>query len=64
MKNIKTNGGNDVNKDDTPIEPCPTWHDTLKAGSMISRYAEDLNHPIAHKFKALLGSFNRQLRLE
>jgi hypothetical protein len=46
------------------IEPRPTRRDVLKAVSTVSRYAEDLDHPIAHKFEALLGSFNRQLRLE
>ncbi|KAF8231111.1 hypothetical protein L208DRAFT_1074923, partial [Tricholoma matsutake] len=42
----------------------PTWHDVLKAVSTISRYTEDLDYPIAHKFEALLSSFNKQLWLE
>ena len=63
-ENIEINGGDNVSIDDMPIEPRPTRRDVLKAVSAVSRYAEDLNHPIARKFKALLGSFNRQLRLE
>jgi hypothetical protein len=63
-ENVEINSGDDVNEDDMHIKPCPTWHDILKAVSTISRYAEDLNYPIAHKFEALLGSFNRQIRLE
>jgi DDE superfamily endonuclease len=63
-ENVEINGGDDVNEDDTPIEPRPTRRDVLKAVSTISRYAEDLNYPIARKFEALLGSFNRQIRLE
>ncbi|KAF8219530.1 hypothetical protein L208DRAFT_1339375, partial [Tricholoma matsutake] len=54
----------DVNEDDTPIKPHPTPHDIFEAVSIISRYAEDLNHPIACKFEALLGLFNKQIRLE
>jgi hypothetical protein len=63
-KNIEINGGYDVNEDDLPIEPCPTWHEVLKAVLTIIRYIEDLNNPIAHKLEAILGSFNRQLYLE
>ena len=63
-ENIEINGGDNVDINDTPIEPCPTQCHVLKAVSTVSRYAKDLNHPIACKFKALLGSFNRQLRLE
>ena len=30
----------------------------------ISRSIDDLNEPIAHKMEAILGSLNRQLRLD
>jgi hypothetical protein len=59
--NIEINGGDD---DDIPPEPRPTRHDVLKAASTIGRYIDDMNEPIARKLEALLGSFNRQLRLD
>jgi hypothetical protein len=62
-ENIEINGGDDV--DDTlPLEPRPTHRDVLKAVSTIGRYIDDLNEPIARKMEAILGSFNRQLRLD
>ncbi|KAF8232920.1 hypothetical protein L208DRAFT_1269463 [Tricholoma matsutake] len=63
-ENIEINGGDNVNKDDIPIEPCPTQCNILKAALTINRYLNDLNNPIAHKLEVLLGLFNRQLRLE
>jgi len=63
-ENIEINSGDGVDINGMPIEPHPTWCNILKAVSTVSRYAKNLNHPIAHKFEALLGSFNRQLRLE
>ena len=59
-ENMEINGGDDVD-DGFPTEPQPTRHDVLKAAS---RYIEDINMPFACKLDALLGSFNRQLRLE
>ena len=50
--------------DDGPVEPLPTCRDVLKAVSTIEKYTNDLNDPMAWKIEALLGSFNRQLRLE
>jgi hypothetical protein len=61
-ENIDISGGDDI--DDNPIEPCPTRRDVLKAVSTIEKYTSDLNDPMARKIEALLGSFNRQLRLE
>jgi hypothetical protein len=63
-ENIEINGGDDVNEDDIPIEPRPTRRDVLKAASTINKYLDDLDNPVARKLEALLGSFNRQLRLE
>ena len=62
-ENIEINGGDDVD-DDLPLEPGPTRRDVLKAVSTIGRYIDDLNEPIARKMEAILGSFNRQLRLD
>ena len=49
---------------DIPLEPRPTRHDVLKAVSTISKYIDSMNEPIARKLEALLGSFNRQPRLD
>jgi len=62
-ENIDTNGGNNVD-DETPIEPCPTCRDVLKALSTIGKCIKDSNDPIAHKLDTLLGSFKRQLCLD
>jgi len=62
-ENIELNGEDNVNRD-IPIEPCPTWHDILKAASTISQYIDNLDSPIACKFEALLSSFSKQLCLE
>jgi len=62
-ENIEINGGDDVDED-ILIGPRPTRRDVLKAASTIGRYIDDLNDPLARKIEALLGSFNRQLRLE
>jgi len=62
--NLKINGGDDVDDDDIPLEPRPTWRDVLKAAPTIGRYIDDMNEPIARKLEVLLGSFNRQLRLD
>jgi hypothetical protein len=43
VKKLREWAGDLVN---THIEPHPTRCDILKAVSMISRYAEDLNYPI------------------
>ncbi|KAF9013545.1 hypothetical protein BDQ17DRAFT_1231558, partial [Cyathus striatus] len=42
----------------------PTRRDILAAVSTIKRYTEDMNDPISGKLDTILGSFNRQLRLE
>ena len=46
------------------VEPRPTRRDVLKATSTIIKYTNDLNDPLARRIETLLGSFNRQLRLE
>ncbi|KAF8149040.1 hypothetical protein B0H34DRAFT_667879 [Crassisporium funariophilum] len=62
-ENIEINGGDDAD-DNLPIEPRPTRREVLKAVLTIGRYIEDMNDPIARKVEAILGSFNRQLRLD
>ena len=62
-ENIKVNGGDDIDNNG-PIEPHPTWCNILKAVSMIGKYTNDLNDPLAQKNEALLGTFTRQLCLE
>jgi hypothetical protein len=57
------NGGDDVD-DDTPLEPRPTHREVFQAASIINRYTEHLDDPLARKLEAILGSFGRQMRLE
>ncbi len=42
----------------------PSQNVHLDAVSTVGSYIEDQNDPIACKLKAILGSFNRQLRLD
>ena len=65
-ENMEINGGDDGGDNDlnAPTKPRPNRQDVLKAVSTIGRYIDDMNDPIAHKMEELLGSFNRQLRLE
>jgi hypothetical protein len=62
-ENIDINGGDDVD-DDSPMEPCPTRREVLKALSTIGKCIEDSNDPIARKLDILLGTSNRQLHLK
>jgi hypothetical protein len=61
-ENLDINSGDDDK--DGPVEPRPTRRDVLKAASTIGKYTNDMNDPLARKMEALLGSFNRLLRLE
>ncbi|KAH9066818.1 hypothetical protein EDB87DRAFT_1553257 [Lactarius vividus] len=61
-ENLDINGGDDID-DDTPLEPRPTQADILKAVSLISKYTNNINSPLARSVEAILGSFNRFLRL-
>lgn len=62
-ENAERNSGDDVDED-IPTKPRPTRRDVLKAISMIGRYIDDINNPIACKVEALLVTFNKQLRHE
>ncbi|KAH8988660.1 hypothetical protein EDB86DRAFT_2808318 [Lactarius hatsudake] len=59
-ENLKINGGDDIDNN-IPLEPHPTQANILKAVSMISKYTNDINDPLAHSIEAVLGSFNRLL---
>ena len=57
------NGGDDID-DDTPLEPRPSHHEVFQAASVINRYTEHIDDPLARKLEAILGSFGCQVRLE
>ena len=57
------NGDDDV-EDDTALEPCPTYREMFQAASVINRYVERVDNPVARKLEAILASFGRQMRLE
>jgi hypothetical protein len=59
---LEINGADDI--DDEIIEPRPTRRDVLKAVSTVSKYIDELDDPVSRTIERLLGSFNRQLRLE
>ena len=51
------NGGdNDVN-DNAPVEPYPTHQEVLQAASVIDKYIDGVDDPIACKLKGILASF-------
>ncbi|KAF8225681.1 DDE-domain-containing protein, partial [Tricholoma matsutake] len=58
------NGGDDDANDDGPIEDCPTCCDALQAASVINRYIEHLDDPVAWKLEALLSSLGWQMCLD
>lgn len=61
--NLEINGGDDIDGV-VPLEPQPTRIDVCRAISVISKYIDDINNPLAREVEAALSSFNRQLRLE
>ena len=64
-ENIDIDGGDDIEDGiQIPTDPCPTHRDALKAVSTIRWYIKDLNHSIAQKMEALLGTFNMNIRLD
>lgn len=64
-ENIEINGGNDIDDNlNARLEPHPTRRDVLKAASTIGTYVGTINDPLARKMESILGSFNRQLRLD
>jgi hypothetical protein len=59
------NGGDDdVDDDPSAIEPCPTHREVLQAASVINKYIDTLNDPIARSLEGVLASFRYQMWLE
>lgn len=58
------NGGDDDVEDDSPLEPYPTHREVFQAASIINRYIEHLDNPLARKLEAILASFGRQIHSE
>jgi DDE superfamily endonuclease len=58
------NGGHDNIEDDSPVEPFPTYCEMLEAASVINKYVETLNSPLAWKLATDLASLSRQMHLE
>ena len=46
------------------LEPLPTRREILDAVSVIKRYIDDMNDPIAQKLDSVLVSFRRELRIK
>ena len=46
------------------LEPLPTRREILDAVSVIERYIDDMNDPIARKLDSVLVSFRRELRIK
>lgn len=57
-------GDNNDSEDSVPLEPCPTYRELFQAASVINRYAEHIDDPVARKLEAILASFGHQMRLE
>ena len=64
QENGPSNGGDNDVEDDTPAEPCPTYHEVFQAASVINRYAAHVDSPLACKLEEVLASLGRQMRLE
>jgi uncharacterized protein YqeY len=57
-------GGDDGDDDDTPIEAPPSRREVLQAASVISKYLDHQDEPVARKLEAVLASFKRQICLQ
>ncbi|KAF8218789.1 hypothetical protein L208DRAFT_1419414, partial [Tricholoma matsutake] len=58
------NGGDNDIDDDAPVEPCPTCRKVLQAASVINKYIDSVDDPVACKLEGILASFKHQMRLE
>ena len=56
-------GDNDID-DDASIELCPMHREVLQATSVIDKYIDTLDDPVAHKLEGVLASFRHQMWLE
>ena len=50
--------------DDAVVEPRPTYREVLQAASIINRYIEHVNDPVARELEACLASLGPLMRLE
>ena len=57
-------GGDGNGEDDAPVECSPTYREVFQATSVIDRYIEHVDNPVARKLEALLASFRHEMRLE
>jgi hypothetical protein len=58
------NSGDDDIDDDASIEACSTCCKVLQAATVISRYVDNVDGPLAHKLEMVLASFGHQMRLQ
>ena len=49
-ENLEINGNDHVDED-APVEPCPTCHKFYQAASVITRYMDDMDDPIARRIE-------------
>ena len=56
--------GDDNVEEDAPVEPCPTYREVLQAVSIINRYVDHVDNPVACKLEGVLGRFTQFLQLE
>jgi hypothetical protein len=64
QEEVLINGGDDDVDDDASVELCPTHREVLQAASVINKYIDTLDDPIARKVEGVLASFRHQMRLE
>ena len=58
-------GSDDVgDSDDVLLEARPTYREVLLATSVINRYIDGIDSPVARQMEAVLPPFTRQIRLE
>lgn len=50
--------GDDDAEEDTPVEPCPTYHEFFQAASTMNRFVKcAASDPVARRFECELASF-------
>ena len=55
-ENLEINGINDDVDVDAPVEPRPTCRELCQAASVIARYMDDMDDPIARRIEELFCS--------
>ena len=61
QENGPSNGGDNDVEDNTPAEPCPTYHKVFQVASVINRYAAHVDSPLACKLEEVLASLGCQM---